>query len=687
MTIPTLLKRLLAHSLCSLAIFAIASGAAAQTVTVAQAPVWIGKPDIAAFEKMENDRLAAGQRAIDQILSVRGARTIENTLVPYDEVVRQYNAAGYLAGLLQQVHPDAKYRDSATGMTSKVGEAYSSLAINQGVYKALAAIDVSAADPTTRYYVQRQLLEFRLAGVDKDDETRAHLKKLFDKITDLQSAFDRNISDDQRSITVDSAAELEGLPKDYIEAHKPGPDGKIKISTNYPDAFPVLTFGKSDAVRKRLYIEFDNRAYPKNRDVLMDLIRTRQEIATILGYSTWADYNAADRMIRSAKNIGDFIQQVDSAARPVAQREYAQLLAEKQKIQPNAKDISDYEGFFLRELVRRSQFNFDSTSVRPYLPYERVKKGVLDTASKLFNISFVQEQGVPAWDPSVETWDVFDQGKMIGRVYLDMHPRPGKFSHAEMAAVLDGVRGKQLPEAVLVCNFPAPTADDPGLMDYTDVVTFFHEFGHLIHHILGGQQPWAGVAGISMESDFGEAPSEMLEEWMHSTQVLATFAKHYKTNEPIPAELVARMNLADAFGRGSWVLRQNVYTAVSFDLYNRKPDAVDPDAIARDDSTRYSLTKPTPGIHDYASFGHLAGYSSAYYTYLWDKVIAEDFVTKFDRKDLLAAGPAARYRHFVLEPGGSMSANDLVKNFLGRPQNMDALKAWMSEQFEPVPAH
>jgi thimet oligopeptidase len=147
------------------------------------------------------------------------------------------------------------------------------------------------------------------------------------------------------------------------------------------------------------------------------------------------------------------------------------------------------------------------------------------------------------------------------------------------------------------------------------------------------------------------------------------------------------MNLADAFGRGSWVLRQNVYTAVSFDLYNRKPDAVDPDAIARDDSTRYSLTKPTPGIHDYASFGHLAGYSSAYYTYLWDKVIAEDFVTKFDRKDLLAAGPAARYRHFVLEPGGSMSANDLVKNFLGRPQNMDALKAWMSEQFEPVPAH
>jgi len=484
---------------------------------------------------------------------------------------------------------------------------------------------------------------------------------------------------------VDSAAELEGLPKDYIDAHKPGPDGKIKITTSYPDAFPVLTFAKSDAVRKRLYLEFENRAYPKNREVLMDLVRTRYQIASIIGYSSWADYNAADRMIRSAKNIADFIQQVDSVARPVAKREYAMLLAEKQKFQPGAKDVYDYEGYYLRELVRRSQFDFDSASVRPYLPYERVKKGVLDTAAKLFALTFVQEQGVPAWDSSVETWDVFDRGKMIGRFYLDMHPRPGKFSHAEMVPVLDGVRAKQLPEAVLVCNFAAPAADDPGLMEYDDVVTFFHEFGHLMHWILGAQQ-WAGVSGISMESDFGEAPSEMLEEWMHSPQVLATFARHYQTNEVIPVGLVARMNRAGAFGRGSWVLGQNSFSAISFDLYNRKAEAVDPDAIFLSDEQKYRLSISTPGIHDYASFGHLGGYSSAYYTYLWDKVIAEDFVTKFDRANLLAPEPAARYRKLVLEPGGSMSANDLVQSFLGRPQNMEAFERWLSEQFEPVAA-
>ena len=653
--------------------------------TPKQAPLWASKPDIPAFEKMENERLAAAQRSIDQILAVQGPHTVRNTLAPYDEIVRQYNSAGYLSLVLQQVHPDEAFRDSATSMTSKVGAASSALALNQGVYKALAAIDLEGTDPATRYYVQRQLLEFRLAGVDKDEPTRARLKALQDKLVDLQSTFDRNISDDQRSITADNAAELDGLPKDYLDAHKAGPDGKIKITTNYPDAFPVLTFAKSAALRKRLSLEFDNRAYPKNRDVLMDMVRTRYEIAFLIGYSSWADYNAADRMIRSARNIGDFIEQVDVAARPMAVREHAMLLAEKQKLQPEAKEVFDYEGFYLRELVRRSQFDFDSSTVRPYLPYQRVKQGVLDTAAKLFGLKFEQETGVPAWDPSVETWDAFDQGKMIGRFYLDMQPRPGKFSHAEMLPVLDGIRGKQLPEAILVCNFAAPKADDPGLMDYDDVVAFFHEFGHLMHWILSAQQ-WAGISGISMEADFSEAPSEMLEEWMRSPQVLATFARHYKTNEVIPAALVARMNRANAFGRATWVLGQNAFAAISFDLYNRKPDQVDPDVITLSDEKKYRLSVPTPGAHQYASFGHLGGYSSAYYTYLWDKVIAEDFITRFDRENLLASAPAARYRRLVLEPGGSMSANDLVQNFLGRQQNMEPLQHWMSEQFETAVA-
>jgi len=270
---------------------------------------------------------------------------------------------------------------------------------------------------------------------------------------------------------------------------------------------------------------------------------------------------------------------------------------------------------------------------------------------------------------------------MVGRFYLDLHPRAGKYSHAEMAPVLDGIKGKQLPEAILVCNFAVPTATDPGLMEYGDVVTFFHEFGHLMHWILGGQQAWAGISGISMEADFGEAPSQMLEEWMRSPQVLASFARHYQTGQPIPAELVARMNRASAFGRGMWVQQQNAYTAISYELYRTKPENVDIEAVCPQATRDYTPFIPFPGIHMYASFGHLGGYSSAYYTYLWDKVIAEDFFAQFDPANLLAGDVPMRYRREVLEPGGSVSANTLVRSFLGRSQNMTAFQHWMGEEF------
>jgi thimet oligopeptidase len=185
-----------------------------------------------------------------------------------------------------------------------------------------------------------------------------------------------------------------------------------------------------------------------------------------------------------------------------------------------------------------------------------------------------------------------------------------------------------------------------------------------------------------MEGDFVEAPSQMLEEWMHSPQVLATFAKHYKTGEPIPAELVARMNRATAFGRAIWVSRQNSFTALSYDIYKTKPEDVDLDAVTLAGQKKYTPFTPLPGTHMYTAFGHLAGYSSAYYTYLWDKVIAEDFFHQFNQANLLADPTAMRYRRTVLEPGGSTSANDLVRNFLGREHNMVAFQKWMGQEFE-----
>src|SRR5208282_2592476 len=301
--------------------FVLAAVLSAQKVTLSQPTLWATKPDVAAFEKIETDRLAAAQRSIDSLLAAAGPRTIWNTLAPLDEAFHQINSTAYFAQLMEQVHPDTTFRDHATAMLTKASAAQTAIALNHEVYNALAALDLSHVDAATRYYVQRQLLEFRLAGVDKDDATRARLKKLNDQLTEDQSSFDRNISDDTRTVEITDASELDGLPQDYIDKHKPGADGKIHITTDYPDVFPALTFAKSDGLRRRLYEAFRSRAYPKNRDVLRDMMRTRYEIATLIGYSSWADYNAADKMIINSNNIARFIQDLDATTRPVAQRE------------------------------------------------------------------------------------------------------------------------------------------------------------------------------------------------------------------------------------------------------------------------------------------------------------------------------------------------------------------------------
>jgi thimet oligopeptidase len=652
---------------------------------VTQPTVWSGSSDLASFERTEGQHMAASQAAVDRMLHVSGKRTVANTVAPYDEAFDQLQMAQELAGLMLSVHPDAAFRDRASALRATIDQRISELSVQRNVYNALKVVDLSATDAGTSYYVTRLLLEFRLAGVDKDDATRQRLTELRTQLSSALSKFERNIADGNRTIEVTDSRELEGLPQDYIAKHKPDAKGVVHLSTRYNDYMPVMTFAGSDALRKRMSEAYGNKAYPENDGVLREMMTIRFTIAQLLGFSSWSDMNAQDKMIANGPAIAKFISSVDTTVRPVEQREFDLLLEEKRKSDPQAQQIVPYEYQRLSELVRRSKYDFDSESMRAYLPYDRVQAGVLDTASRLFGLQFHREVGAKAWDSSVQTWDVLEGGKAIGRFYLDMHPRPGKYNHNATMTTVAGLRGRRLPEGVLVCNFPASTEADPGLMQYEDVVTFFHEFGHLMHHILAGRQRWAGTSGISAEGDFNEAPSQMLEEWMHNPAVLASFARQYKTGEPIPADLVKRMNRALAFGRATWVANQNATAALSYDVYNGDPKDIDPYALGREERHRYTLFEPPPNSHGVASLIHLGNYSSMYYVYMWDKVIAEDLYAQFNAGDPFLGEAPVRYRHDVLEPGGSESANTAVKHFLHRPVNMDAFKKWISEEFQETP--
>ena len=405
------------------------------------------------------------------------------------------------------------------------------------------------------------------------------------------------------------------------------------------------------------------------------MIARRHELARLLGFESWADYALADKMTGSAANASAFIDRVAAASGEAAEREYRTLLSRKRQDDPAATGVNRWEVAYLRELVRRSDYDFDSQKVRPYFPYRRVKQGVLDLSARLFGVTFRRMKDPPVWDPSVEGWEMYEGGKLAGRFYLDMHPRPGKYGHAAHFRIRTGTTDGALPESALVCNFPGGDPEGPGLMDHGEVETFLHEFGHLMHSLLARQR-WNGISGVRTEWDFVEAPSQMLEEWSWDPRVLAGFARHYETGEPIPTALVAQLDRATRFGRALDVRTQMTYARISLSLYDRGPAKVNTDSIVDAVTKAYQPIPPMPGTHMQASFTHLNGYSAYYYTYMWSLVIAKDLFSRFD---MLAAEPALRYRRLILEPGGSAPAAHLVEEFLGRPFSFEAWRRWLED--------
>jgi RHS repeat-associated protein len=375
-------------------LFIISIAGCAQDEPKVQPPLWSAQPDITAFEKMEKDHLAAAQRSIQQILDVKGARTVQNTLVPYDNALMHFEDVIGLSNLIQLVHPDASFRDRAASTFTQAYSGVTALFLNRVVYQALSALDLSNADPATQYYVERQLLEFRNSGADRDDATRERVKKLNGELTNEKSAFTSNITnvaDKIVAVELSNVSELDGLPQDYIDSHKPDADGRIRITDTRTDMLRVMSLAKSESLRRRLYLAHLKLGYPENRDALIKMMQTRYEIATLLGYSSWADYWAGDKMLRNGKSVEDFLHALSDSVRPTADRETALLLAEKRKAHPEAKKIFKYDEQYLQEKIRRSRYGFDSAAVRPYFPYNQVKQGILDTASKLFHVSFQQD--------------------------------------------------------------------------------------------------------------------------------------------------------------------------------------------------------------------------------------------------------------------------------------------------------
>ena len=605
----------------------------------------------------------------------QGARTIDNTLRPYDDVLLELDAVGSQAGLIQVVHPDAKVRQTAEQISQKASAFATELSLNRGVYDALGGArreprrrgdEVLRAADAARLPAGRRRQGRADAQAHPAAARRAGAHRPGLRPQHPHRPADGDGQERRRSSTACRPTSSRGT--------SPTPTATITLTIDYPDSLPVFSYAKNEDLRKRMYMEYNNRAYPKNIEVLDKMIAKRAELARLIGFSSWADYITADKMVgKREERVRLHRPHRRGVGAESAQREYETLLKRKQQDVPGATVVNAWENTYYAELVRKASYDFDSQSVRPYFPFDRVKQGLFDVTSTLFGVTYRPLKDAPVWDPSVEAYEMLEDGTLVGRFYLDMHPRPNKYNHAAEFGIRTGVAGRQIPEAALVCNLPGGEPGDPGLMTHDDVVTFFHEFGHLVHALLAGHHQWVGIGGTSTEQDFVEAPSQMLEEWTWDPATLATFAKHYQTNEPIPGGAreadAARERVRQGARRPA---ADGLREAVAVDVRPRSEvgrhdgDGQGPDerSTGRSRTSRARTSRPRSAISTATRpcTTRTCGRSSSPRT-----CSASSIARTCSRR------PSHKYRDTILAPGGSKPAAALVRDFLGRPFDF---RAW-----------
>jgi thimet oligopeptidase len=614
-----------------------------------------------------------GKKRIAEIKASQSPRDAFTTLQAFDTSLVVIGDAANRAQLAEQTHPAKPFRDAAQTCEQEVSSALTDISLDQDLYKVIASLDGSKLDPAGTYFLKTTLLDYHRGGVDRDDATRAKIRQLQDELVKIGQQFEQNIAADVRKLQL-NASDLDGLPEDFKRSHPADPSGKVTLSTDNTDYFPFMDYAKSEPARKQFYVLYRQRAFPKNIDVMAQLLDKRHELANILGYPDWAAYLTENKMVKTEQNASDFIEKISSAAQAGSKRDYDELLAYKKKEDPNAESVNAWDIAHLTRGAKIAKFGYDSQVMRPYFEYSRVLQGILDITSKMYGITYKPVTDARVWHPEVTVYDVFDQGSRIGRIYFDMFPRENKYKHYATFTLATGKANFRLPEYVLVCNFPKAT-NEPGLMERDDVITFFHEYGHLIHGIMRGNSKWATG---DLENDFIEAPSQMFEEWPKDPAILKLFARNYKTNEPLPAELAQKARAADDFGRALGVRGQMFYAAISLDFYNRDPKGLDQDKLVAELQARYVPFKYVEGTHMQTSFDHLNGYSAAYYTYMWSLVIAKDLFTEFKKDGLLNTDVATKYRNSILAASGTKPAAEMIQDFLGRPYSFQAYADWLN---------
>ncbi len=619
--------------------------------------------------------IAESRLILDEICDSKVARTYENTLQPLDRINDILGHAFWRYGFMGYVHTDKGVRDAAKEAeekTSKFGvELIFRDDLNTAVQEYAATDEANALEGEHRRFLDFMLRDLRRAGHELDPAVRAEVKAKTERLVELGVRFQQNIDEWDAFILVDREG-LDGLPNTYIEGLEVDLDTDLyKVTIDYPDMIPFLENAKRRDLREQLRFKFNTVAVDANKKILDEAIHLRQEIAEAFGMQSWAQYVLEERMAKDPARVSEFYAELRPPLTEKGQIEM-EVIATLLGRDTGDTVVRTWDWPFYDTQQRRTDYGVDPFEVASYFPLDGVLTGMFDLTSEMFGLRFSEIEDFDTWHEDVRLFATIDAatGEELGRFYLDLFPREGKFSHAAEFPLIPSRRLEdgtyQNPLCAMVANFTKPTKEAPSLLQHGEVETLFHEFGHVLHQNLGRTES-ARFSGTNTERDFVEAPSQIMEHWVWRADVLQRFARHHETGEPIPEELVNQLVAARNLNKGIFQLRQMQYGWWDQELH-AGPDRDLDDIYVR--GSEISLIPPHDGTFALASFGHLFGYDAGYYGYMWAEVFGDDMFSRFEAEGVTNPAVGVDYRRRVLEKGGSVDPNQLLADFLGRePDN------------------
>ncbi|MGZ6259297.1 MAG: M3 family metallopeptidase [Candidatus Limnocylindrales bacterium] len=631
-----------------------------------------------AVREIADGAIAAAEASLARLTAGDAPLAFAARVQPLDDALKGVYEANGRAGFMARVHPEEAVRDAGQAAEERLEKWQADLPYRADVYAALRAYEASdearALSGQPRRALDLILRDFRRAGHELPVEVQAEVRALQGRLVEISSAFQRHVDEWQDGLEL-TRDELDGLPDAYIDALLPGArPGTYRVTLDYPDYLPFEESARRRDLRRQLEAKFESRALAANRPLLVEALEIRRRMAELLGYGSWADYRMEVRMASSPTRVWAFLDEVVPGLQALARDEYARmsemLAADGHGGAPRPPELRTWDTRYYHQRRLEDEHGVDAVEVAEYFPIDEVLRGLFGLCEEVFGLRIAELPEPHAWHRDVRLFEMRDaaSGERLAYFYTDLFPRPGKFGHAMAVAMRVGLWREdtpvELPISAIIANIGKPSAEGPALVRHPDVTVLFHEFGHILHESLG-RPAFARLSLHAVEDDFIEAPSQIMEHWTWHAPTLRRFARHWRTGEPIPPDLVERLVAARNLDIGARMLYSFGRFTVA-DLRFHEGVAPDLDAVAAE-AEAVRLLPLHEGTFWPSAFTHIfGGYDAGYYGYLWSQVYGDDLWSRFAAEGETDPAVGLAYRRAILEPSATRGAADLMRDFLGR---------------------